>query len=59
MIVRMSGELKSPREQTATVEITWDPSDAEQDHVASLLASMVDIVEKYLSIKRTVDKEEP
>lgn len=50
MMVKMSRELKSPREETATIEISWDPSSQDEDHIAALVAAVVDMADKYTDL---------
>lgn len=50
MKVSMSRELKSPRQETATIQIEWNPQDQLQDNAAAIIAAVVDMAEQYIEM---------
>jgi hypothetical protein len=47
MKVKLLRHIKSTSEESATIELTWDPSNEEDDRAAGVVATLADILEKY------------
>lgn len=48
MQIRFSRELKSPREEVATIVMSWNPSDQTEDNAAAIVAAVTDMAEQYI-----------
>jgi hypothetical protein len=48
MEIKFSRELKSPREEVATIVMTWNPSLQTEDNAAAIVAAVTDMAEQYI-----------
>jgi hypothetical protein len=49
--------IVSPTKEVLDIHLEWDPSNEEQDGLAALVATLVDLVTKYYNLNTLVDEE--
>ncbi len=58
MEVKLSRELKSPRHEVATIEISWNPQDRDEDNYVATIAAVTDMAIQLSQRQKDDDKSE-